>query len=180
MSIQVFIRCAPRSAVREELMKTCFERWKLDYGVDVVNICGTWPDGFQWTSRVYAEERAEGPYYILSDDDTLILGENWAKRAVEAMEDGYGLLSGRSMLVGERIEAAGEKILEYPNVGCPCVIRKGAVDYRELSGPPNQQDAIVCEAMHKAGYRTGFIRGLDYIHAGMGLSQVEPKLFLRY
>lgn len=193
MSIQVYIRCAPQTEVRLAVYRSCLERWFLDSDciVKTIGMRGSLcdseanevllsPDDFQWTSRRYAEEHASGPYYILCDDDTLILGADWAKRAVEmARHENFALLSGNSVIAAERHSSNTDFALKYCT-GCPCVIRKGWLDLDRMSGPANVQDSIIGERLHEQGLKSGVAIHLDYIHAGFGLSQVEPKLWLRY
>ena len=198
--IDVFIRIAPRHPVRESLARAVAMRWVMELdvrmhailggatrqAVEIGDIIGDMEvlaiENFAWTSRRYAEERAAGELYILADDDHLILGKDWVKRAVTAAEQnpGYGILAARSVIQTERFGGNETEVIPHPYVGCPCVIRRGAVDYGKLQSPANLQDGTLCDAMRAAGYTTGFIRGLDYNHLGHGFSQVEPVLWMRY
>jgi len=182
--IEVFLRAAPESLLRRWIALAAIERWNLDDNVSlrVMSMAGT-PivqeklprHDFHWETRRWAEKHARREFYILTDDDHLILGERWAERAWEQMaaHPKMGLMSGRSMIAPERLSMAA-------SVGCPCIIRKGVLDFSKLSGPANRQDEEVCAAVLRAGYCVGYLEGCDYIHCGFGLSQVEPKLWLRY
>ncbi len=178
--IEVFLRSMPLTPVRQKIADAVVERWKLDSDVKLTfcPILYGREENFHWSSRIFAETTATNPFYILADDDHLILGENWAKRAAEQLQakPDYALLSGRSVIVGEFADIQG---LFY-GTGCPCVLRKGAIDYHQLVGPANLQDGIIGEALRRKDWKAGYGEGLDYIHAGYGLSQVEPKLWLRY
>lgn len=203
--IDVFLRIAPRYPIRQSLAEAVIHRWLLEPEVRVHAIAasGTYMnlkysevcydteilpiENFAWESRRYAERVAESERYILADDDHLILGTDWAKRAASTgvANPDYGILAARSVIQTERFgdnwtDISGPSIIPYPYVGCPCIIRKGAVDYSKLNSPANAQDETLCDAMHKAGMKTGFIRGLDYNHLGHGFSQVEPILWMRY
>jgi hypothetical protein len=189
--IDVFLRFAPATPLRMHLASAVLCRWleEAEANIHCLFMRGTYPQelfpglcevelleaDFCWTTRNYAEERAAGEYYILADDDHLILGEHWVERAVRGIREGYGILAARSVISPERFEN-----LDNLYVGCPAIIRKGAVDYHLLEGSPNQQDGIICAAMRKNGFQTGFIAGLDYNHLGFGFSQVEPLLWGRY
>lgn len=189
--IDVFLRFAPKSVLRMHLASAVLCRWmeEADANLHCMFMKGTYPadlfpglcevelgeTDFCWRTRNYAEERAKGEYYILADDDHLLLGEHWTERAIRGIREGFGILSARSVIGPEWFENP-----DSPYVGCPAIIRKGAVDYRLLEGPPNKQDEIICDAMRKNGFQTGFIFGLDYNHLGFGFSQVEPLLYGRY
>src|SRR5690242_4498665 len=190
MLTDVFIRLAPKSPLRNFLAGAVVSRWleEPDVQVHIILMNGTdtpelypflWEvalheTDFCWTTRNYAEGQAQGEFYILADDDHLIIGENWAKRMVEELrgKPEYGLLSARSIVGFERMEHSDF-------TGCPCVIRKGVVDFRKLDGPPDKQDEITCRAFHAKAYGTGFAP-LDYNHLGSGYSQVNPKLWNRF
>jgi hypothetical protein len=188
--IDIFVRMAPRHPLRNFIAGAVATRWleEPDVYVHFLFMKGTenpelfpflWevtlPEtDFCWTTRNYAEERAQGEFYILADCDHLIIGENWAKRMVEDLRSkpDYGLLSARSIVGFERMEHSDF-------TGCPCVIRKGVVDFKRLDGPPDKQDEITCRAFHAKGFMTGFAP-LDYNHLASGFSQVNPKLWNRY
>lgn len=198
--IDVFLRIAPRYPIRARLAEAVIDRWLVEPEARIRTIAasGTYMnlqysedcydteileiENFAWASRRYAERVATGNRYILADDDHLILGTHWAARALQTSNlcPEYGILAARSVIKTERFGEDSTEIIEHPYVGCPCVIRKGAVDYTKLSSPANAQDGTLCDAMRKAGLKTGFIRGLDYNHLGHGFSQVEPILWMRY
>lgn len=198
--IDVCLRISPKHPIRRYLARAVMMRWCMEFGIRIHGIVGGASrealeisevlsdtevrpiENFAWESRRYAERVAEGERYILADDDHLILGKDWVERAWAAMEanQDYGILAARSVIKTERFGDDSSEVIEYPYVGCPCIIRKGAVDYSKLESPANAQDGTLCDAMHKAGYKTGFIRGLDYNHLGHGFSQVEPILWMRY
>ena len=197
--IEIFLRIAPRYPIRQSLAEAVIRRWMMEVvrlraivaggtymGFEYSQCCFDAEilpiDNFAWESRRYAERVAEGERYILADDDHLILGKDWAAHAATAATDNpeYGILAARSVIETERFGGKGAEVIEHPYVGCPCVIRKGAVDYSKLESPANAQDGTLCDAMHRANLKTGFIRGLDYNHLGHGFSQVEPLLWMRY
>jgi hypothetical protein len=188
--VEVFLRAAPLHAIRLHLAEAAIHRWMADGNIDLHLL---WMEesllpavarqdvmlpaqNFHWHSRVYAEKHAKREFYILTDDDHLILGENWAQRAWNEMKRSptMGMLSGRSVIHQERLPN------HSGSMGCPCILRKGVLDFSQASGPANLQDEVVVNLMHQAGYQHGYLEGCDYIHCGFGLSQVEPKLWLRY
>jgi len=195
MSIDVFIRFAPRNPVRTYIAAAVWARWKLEKDV---NLHGLWMSGcdiltscpnhfsvahafpekdFCWTTREYAAKHAKGEYYILADDDHLILGDEWAKRAIRGVKPGYGILSARSVVRGEYVDDPNRR-----GGGCPCIIRKGlGIDFSKLYGvKPCYQDPTIEDELLKNQLMQGYIPGLDYLHAGFGLSQVEPRCWLTY
>ena len=194
--IDVFIRVAPQSAVRCYIAAAVYERWKMDPLANVRVIAsspnnlsfyatgehGIIPEyvlnekDFCWSSRRYAEANANGPFYILTDDDHLILVENWVKRAVSQIEkkNFTVMASATSVIRGEfstEMDCRG---------GCPCIIRRRYIDWKRFSGPANQQDTIISEHIRKEGYTQSYLSGVDYLHCGFGLSQVEPRCWLTY
>lgn len=186
--IDVYLRLAPKSPLRMYLASAVICRWleELDVNLHCIFMEGTHipqflpilcevqlPEtDFCWTSRAYAEQRAQSEFYILADDDHLIVGENWAARMAKAIGDGFGMLSARSLIHFERMESSDF-------TGCPCVIRKNCYYPARLDGPADRQDEITCRAMHANGFKTRFVHGVDYNHLGCGFSQVNPVLWNR-
>lgn len=203
----VFIRCAPETPLRLHLALAVIERWKMeDVNLRVIwrsgSIGTTFPEhdtcpievtlpaeNFQWASRAYADTYAATDPYILSDDDHLPIGRDYARRMLEKWNEyatpEHVMMGVNSILPSENQNqnVRGEISEIYPApcaMGTTMVHRKGKIDYLQFAGKASQQDDVVCSYMRKSGMKFSYFRDILYLHLGFGLSQVEPLLWLKY
>jgi len=208
-NIDVFVRCAPETPVRLYLELAAIERWKLEAGVNLHviwrtgSIGTTFPEhdncpvevflpaeNFQWTSRDYADKHATTDPYILADGDHLPLGADYAKRMIEKWNQHatpeHVMIGVNSILPSEN-QNQNVRLPDIPEVyptpfamGTTMVHRKGKINYLQFEGKASQQDDVVCNYMRANGMKFSYFRDILYLHLGFGLSQVEPRLWLRY
>jgi hypothetical protein len=171
-----FIRTSTNyKPLRAEMFDLVARRWSLEpVRIHVLRNLGI------LEGRLVAEEKAQSDPYIYTDDDVLIVGREWVKRAVEAMLSlpKYAVCSTLSLIEGENL-AKGEGII-YPMhaVGHPMIIRTGI-----LTGLPHMDLNNECGTIHKyvldKGYEEGLISGLRHNHLGHGFSG-SPQHFWGY
>ncbi len=144
-------------------------------------------ESFAWTSRKYADENATTDPYIFIDDDHLLLGADWVKRALAEWEEnpGYTLLSATSCVATE-IPYPGALwqqglYTEAACAGAPMIHKKGVIPYQQFMGQKaGQQDIVVADWLRAHGHKFAMMKSVHYLHLGYGLSQVEPLLWMRY
>lgn len=156
------------------------ERWKLE-SVNV-RFLNNW--GIQ-EGRLHAEKEAQSDPYIVTDDDVLIVGKDWVKRAVDALlgSPEYGAVSSLSLIETENLAIAPPDTPKgsiYPMhaVGAPMVIRKGLMkDLPEMD--LNSECGVIHKFLLDKGYKEGLVNGLRHNHMGHGFSS-NPALFWGY
>lgn len=180
--LEVFVRTMPQTTLRALMRDLTLEAWMCYPGVVLDVIKGPLvSDAFQWESRVVAESRATGDFYVLADDDHMPLGEDWVEKVLgmrRAYPD-YVMLSAMSTLTDERPPGwrDAELIHRPPAQGTPYIATKGAIPWTDFVGPANQQDQIVSEWIDAHGIQRGVMRDVRYLHLGYGYSQVQPNLW---
>lgn len=197
--IDVFFRTAPKTELRYLLAFAALERWNVEQNnvkLRSIVMSGTRAlrcevalaeDGFAWTSRKYADENATTDPYIFIDDDHLLLGADWVKRALAEWEEnpGYTLLSATSCVATE-IPYSGALwqtglYTEAACAGAPIIHKKGVIPYQQFMGQKaSQQDIVVADWLRAHGHKFAMMKSVHYLHLGYGLSQVEPLLWMRY
>jgi hypothetical protein len=214
--IEVFVRTMAQTNLRAALAWAVLERWAMEPDIRLRIIAGAPAAGaveisrhfgslvevvlpaenFHWSSRKYAEENSTGSPYVLADDDRLLLGADWVKRALKLWErasaEGFALLSDNSCIEAERqwpkgFEprargwAACPEYFDAPHqAGANYFAKKGAVDYCKFTAPANRQDEEVADYLRAKGLRLGFMRDVISTHLAYGFSQAQPLLWNRY
>jgi len=185
----VFIRTmSKQSGLRHAMAAITRERWLLE---DCrVQECD---DATVNEFRADCECMAQTDPYIISDDDVLIVGKDWVKRAAALMlaNPHFAIVSTLSLVEGENLAVPGyisgkpeeQQMDIYPMhaVGQPMLIRKGiCVDL-----PPMDLNNE-CGTLHKfvldKGYEMGLIHPKHHIrhnHMGHAFSS-NPSLFWGY
>ena len=131
--------------------------------------------------RALAEEAANSDPYIFTDDDVLIVGKNWVKRAVEMVLacPEYGAVSTLSLVETENTALPQQDTDIYPMhmVGAPMIIRKGlCLDMPEMT--LGSECGVIYDHMMKQGKKQGLIHPKHRIrhnHMGHGFSS-NPNL----
>lgn len=179
--IDVFFRTVTsKDPVRSIMTELAWERWLME-PIQLLDVV----DYSIREAREYAEANASSDPYIFTDDDVLIMGTDWVKRAVEIMlrHPEYAIVSTLSIIEGEN-QAKGEgEIYEMHAVGAPMLIRKGiCVNLPEMT-LDNE-----CGTLHKfvldKGFKMGLLNGtngnpLRHNHLGHGFSS-NPALRWAY
>ena len=170
--------------VRKAMRKVCFNRWQLE----PVRIHTILNEGIR-AGRQFSEDSALSDPYIFTDDDCLIVGKDWVKRAVEIMlaNPQFKIVSTLSLVETENAarppsewhyingpEHVPSPTAIYPMhmVGQPMLIRKGTcVNLPEMSFDQE------CAVLHKLVLDQGFEEGLfhpdlriRHNHLGHGFS----------
>ena len=186
--IDVFIRTtSDKSHLRAAMFDVSFHRWDLEKtNIKFIH------DMEIRSGRVYAEENAESDPYIFTDDDVLIVGKDWVKRAVTAIREypEYLAVSSLSLVESENLatcppEYAGMSMILHPGiiypmhaVGAPMIIRKGTmVDLPEMD--LNSECGVIHKMILDRGGKEGLVNGLRHNHLGHGFSS-NPALFWGY
>lgn len=166
---------------REEMSAHCREQWELSRHpwamVDLTpERIDTTPEHFQKLRRVWAEEKARGEYYIVTDDDCLVPGGDWIMEALSIMErhPDFAILSlwpenaNIHRWTPEEYDPIEDpEVLEHFSVGGVRLCRKGILtSWPVLEG--KAYDNVQCEAIRKAGYRVGYFKSLKMLHLGEG------------
>ena len=180
MLTHVFIRTQSYGSnhLRRSMLETTRERWMLE-PVVIQEVHGT-----PTCARHMAEVLAESDPYIFTDDDVLICGKDWVRRALEVFNrhPEYGVVSTLSLVESENLAIPGsisgdngENAMEiYPMhaVGQPMFVRKGiSVDMPEFT---LDQECFALQRLCEAkGMHTGLFHPnlrLRHNHMGHGFS----------
>lgn len=203
--IDVFVRCAPENPVRAALALAVLERWMLEPDINLRAIwaTGSWPtkfaagcpidvflpkERFQWKTREYADKEATSNPYIFADDDHLPLGANFVRRMQKLWQEydanNYVMIGANSILASEnqtQYVSDPQPVYDAPHaMGATMMHRKGVLDYSKFEGIASKQDSYVCDFMRANKMRFAYFRDIHYLHLGFGLSQVEPRYWLKY
>lgn len=175
--IDVFIRTTrPANTLREAMFQVSMERWRIEPVRVVVMVNHGVREG-----RRCAEEQAISDPYIYTDNDVLIVGKDWVKRAVEAIlsHPEYRAVSSLSLVEGENLAKGEGEIYEMHAVGAPMIIRKGT-----MVDLPEMDLGSECGVIHKMildrGGKEGLLGSKDptplrHLHLGHGFSS-NPAL----
>jgi hypothetical protein len=188
MTADVFIRTlqypSPQFNIRYPLYDACEAAWCLDSSSLVVRqVPESEPlERFHWDARCYAERTATSKYYIFSDDDILPLGANWIERAlgVAGRNPDYAILSGNQVNHSARVKPQGYEVQPAHMAGSPQLIRKGMIDWTQLSGPGKDEDEIVGDYCAEHRLLQGVMVNLDVNHIGQGFSVMNPAYWGKY
>ena len=180
MLTHVFIRTQSYGSnhLRRSMLETTRERWMLE-PVVIHEVHGT-----PTCARHMAEVLAESDPYIFTDDDVLICGKDWVRRALEVFNrhPEYGVVSTLSLVESENLAIPGsisgdngENAMEiYPMhaVGQPMFVRKGiSVDMPEFT---LDQECFALQRLCEAkGMHTGLFHPnlrIRHNHMGHGFS----------
>lgn len=195
MTVDVFIRSTSEQnedQLRRAMHSLTFERWVKEE----VRIQRLVDFGIR-EGRAKAEEMAESDPYIYTDNDVLIVGKDWVKRAASAIltYPEYAAVSSLSLVEGENQAKCPPEYdgmtLIYPMhaVGAPMIIRKGFFKFAlgpNLFDPADLAPVVPemdlnseCGVLHKycldRGWKEGLVNGLRHNHLGHGFSS-NPAL----
>lgn len=182
--IDVFFCTASPDPIRVAMAATCVERWAEEPGVDIAGLspgrCRCSAREFQRTRRVWAEQMARSPIYVIADDDSLLPKEPIVAHMLRLMEQ-YPQFAMLSVLPSNaHIERWTEKpdaywdaeIMEHVSVGQVRFCRKGIVkDWPPMGAGPGY-DLIHAEAIRRSGFRVGYARNIMATHLGEGHSTI--------
>ena len=190
--------------LRNWMVFLCRERWLMESEADLQTLT---PEAlrcdlrrFQRERRVEAEKRAivaQKPFYVLSDDDTLIAHPDpFLPEAVQTMREHpeFAILSlwpSNSVLGKWKADDLpgyepyeDDEVMEHVSVGGIRICRTGAVplaEWPEMHPKLWSYDAQQGTAFRDAGYRVGYLKrkpGQDYPamnHLGRHFSLIWPK-----
>jgi hypothetical protein len=181
--IDVFIRSAPPSTFRQKLQALTVEAWGFDPMANIVPIIGSVTEkDFHWKSRMTAERLAQGPWYVLSDDDILPLGADWIERAMNIIPHwpDFSILGANQVNHSARVKNPGFDVEPMSSVGSPQLIRKGTIDWSKLHGPGIDEDKIIGEYCAAHNIKIGCMVEMDVNHAGQGFSTMNPAYWGKY
>lgn len=132
---------------------------------------------FQKERRVYADKVAEGPFYVVADDDC-IPEKGWLEKAVNIMlwHPTFAILSLWPQNASiQRWTPEGytpyedHDVIEHYSVGQIRVCRKGILrEWPAMDVDSKAYDNIQCQAIRDAGYRVGYFKNLKVTHLGEG------------
>lgn len=129
-----------------------------------------WDKGIR-EARLMAENLAMSDPYIFTDDDVLIVGKDWVKRAVNAMlaNPVYGACSSLSLVEGENRANGEGEIYDMHMVGQPMIIRKGLMaEVPEMD--LDNECGVIDSFLRSKGLKEGLVNGLRHNHLGHGFS----------
>lgn len=141
---------------------------------------------FQRERRVYAEKNATTDFYILADDDCLIL-QPMPKSLTIDVRVGVQSMMPSNANINEWSEAVHgiPNFMDHESCGGVRIIRKGAIsegapEEADNSFPPPipgyaGYDLVHSNVMRAAGYRVGYFKNLKMNHLGEGFSTVWRK-----
>lgn len=148
-------------------------RWKME---PIVRVHWIVDQGIR-EGRMWAERMAKSDPYIFCDDDILIMGKDWAKRAVEIFwrHPEYAMLSTLSFCEGENTAKPAQdcEVYDMHAIGQPMLIQKGI-----LKDMPELEFTYECQQLDEyvksKGFKQGILwqgeRGLRHMHLGSGFS----------
>lgn len=166
---------------RELLTRECHAQWALiveDAEFHYIMPTSIHVDAaqFQKQRRVYADEKASGEFYIVTDDDCLPPSMNWLTSALEVMErhPEFAILSLwpenatiQRWTPEDYKPFEDSEVMEHVSVGGIRVCRKGILKtWPALEG--KAYDMAQCQAIREAGYRCGYFKNIRMQHLGEG------------
>lgn len=170
---------------RDEMAAKCASRWGDAVAYKAIpttpRSISTTPENFQKLRRVWAEEKSEGEFYIVADDDCLVPQGNWIEQAVAIMErhPDFAILSlmpDNANIIRWTPEGytvfEDADVLEHVSVGGVRLCRKGILkSWPVLEG--KAYDMAQCQAIRKEGYRVGYFKSIKMHHLGEGKTSLH-------
>jgi len=157
----------------------CWKRWWLEPDCYLAPIKN---DTIK--AKAAAEKVANGPIYVVTDNDCLILGKNFVKRGIEVMErhSEFGLLAATSISDGDYPSGSDwlhePEVIEKHSVGGIAFVRKGILTEFNKCDPTRVDDTI-CSEMNRKGYKTGSMPAIRFNHIGAGYSISNPLWWMQ-
>jgi hypothetical protein len=209
----IFVRTRTNNPIRLAIAEACFERLQLlgDARVHLIGAAGfarpaaadrltggSWllfARDFHVKSRQLADEKAEGGFYVVIDDDCMPIGKDWLDRGLEAMAIFPQFSALASWSINGEIDPAKcalppqhddrlhqvSEIFEVPSLGTPTFIRRyrngERIQLNLPEAPIGQYDLTISQAYLEHG-RIGMLRHVRHNHLGYGLSEVVPDWWL--
>ena len=199
MTIDVFVRVFSSNELRLGFAIASVARWKMQkdvrvtvlrctssgikemlnygFGCETVLLANDLHNPFSAKSLRQAESRAQSDPYIISNDDTLIYGQDFVQNGLNIMEKypDFGCVSG-AVTNGDQFTLDGPELTEIHAVGGLVFLRKGLV----TEFPP-LEDAYWDIERHRQvvakGFRSGYTRVCPYLHMGANFSVANPAFF---
>jgi len=186
--IDVFFCSVPgEDPVREFIAQVCLERWKREPNATVIRVTPSLLDccdvDFQKERRVFADQEAVGPYYIVADDDCLLDSPPILDDCRAAMHFDFGVVAlwpdnhkmGPWTSVPEGYKPYEDRwLLEHAAAGGIRFCRKGALEtWPEPKTKTATYDGEHAEALRAVGMRTGYFKRILMYHLGKGRSTVR-------
>ncbi len=169
--------------------KVCEDMW-LDLGVNFIPMnpaaLGCTNHEFQRDRRLFADITASGPYYIVADDDCLPPSGPWMRDAEKIMErhKDFAILSlwpenaSIQRWTPEDYRPYEDmEVMEHISVGNIRLCRKNVIRVNDWPPMPTgyHYDHTHCEAIRKAGYRSGYFKEIRMIHLGEGKTSLPSE-----
>lgn len=188
-----FCSASVKSSLRHSMERVCLDRWYMEHGISIrfprMELTCSDKD-FQRERRIFADQEARDPYYIVADDDCLPEHEPFLERCVDIMrhhpqfavlsfypnnshlngwdpppEEKHFLVDG---LVYEDLD-----VLEHVSVGGIRVCQKGCLTkWPPMEGKTYDMEQAI--ALRANGYRVGYFKEIFMCHLGRGYSSVWP------
>lgn len=191
--IDCFIRVYAQNELRLGMAIATVARWKLqpevrihilqwdkglpyNWNLPVAQI--EWiPDGgptFATRCQQFIESTAEGQFYISTDDDALIYGQDFVTRGLKTMEENEDLGYLVALDLVDKVEQKPAPGLHYSHaLGAPGFTRKGLIT--EFPDMQNQFWSIeVHRQMKEKGFKQAVDPDLVFVHLGRGYSISSP------
>jgi hypothetical protein len=126
---------------------------------------------FHIRSKANAETLSETEIYVVTDDDCLPLGDDFIERGAAILQHHpeYGILTATSVCDGpfpSGKQLPDTDVVEMHAVGGVSFVRKGILKKFDLCSP-DQVDDCICTEVNRAGYLTGVMPHVRFIHVGM-------------
>ncbi len=169
---------------RHKMFGLVAERWLAEPGCHVTTLtplkigCNAYD--FQRQRRIWADEHSPSEIYIVADDDCLPNAPApWASRGVEVLKrhPEFGQLaswvanSSHAPLTTPHFE--DDEVMEHASVGQIRFQRKGLLEEwpEQIATTYDSQEA---QGLREAGYKVGYIKGLEHLHLGQNYSGIWP------
>jgi len=165
--------------LRKKISEACCIRWHIESDCHFSSI-----GSFGIVGKRMAERLSRSSIYVVSDNDCLILGENFVQQGLDIMarHPDYGLLAATSICDGYFAngyprEGLAEVVPRHA-VGGVAFVRKGILtEFKPCD--VTQVDETICHEMKLKGYKTGSMPGLRFNHIGAGYSITNPVWWMR-
>jgi hypothetical protein len=169
---------------RESLTYRCERAWHdLDVNLRTITptILRVEKAAFQKERRVFADEHAEGPVYIVADDDCLPPLGDWLTLACDILQrhPEFAILSLwptnapiNRWTPTDYAPFEDDEVMEHFSVGNIRVCRQHMLsEWPPLEG--NAYDTAHCTALRAAGYRVGYYKNIKMTHLGEGRTSLR-------
>lgn len=186
----MFFCSAPKSLLRKHIAEACVHSWGRFPEIHIERVkfyesqfvAGS---PYQRQRRIDADSMActrfrESEFYILTDDDMLLLGHNSVRDGMKilARHPEFGILSAlpRNESISkwrppDRVAFEDGEVFEHHSVGGIRFCRKGVVGQWPKMGDSPGYDGLHCSVIREAGYRVGYFTNVLAIHCGKDLSE---------